>query len=513
MDHGARCCSGLKTYYCLGDLASGLAWTYALGEKCQKCEKGCFAAWDPKCGTDGITYQNQCYLENAMCRLRNLKLSHDGECIGPGACRLGCGDGYQMSYSTSTIVAGSYAVSACGQPVACVPSPSNCAKACPEGYYLCAGYDTTCIQYSACGQSIFCKPQPLMPSICVGTFCRNNGYMTYTTRACMCNCLEGYYGDDCGSRYADNCGGLSCSNNALILADSRGCSCGCSSGYTGSYCQDVSDYITCGNMVCHNGGILTRGAAGCTCSCLRGFFGDSCAQHSECRNFQCKNGGYVIRTNDFKCECSCPFGFYGAECELEHYGEWVTIQSRFYDLCLAYDISGNIFVEECEFGKSNQVFLVKTNYILTWDERCLEVTGPGRTGNVALQPCNYMTSQYWIIQEPAIKTFDKLCMDIDGGIFRGGRNVIVWDCTQNENQAWQLQPSFPPSHNSACPPFLCEVDPCEVFRCQLQPRATCQPDYCYCQARFTINGNEVRCDPQQYPDMTPYYTGSQTVFP
>eukprot|EP00667_Euglena_gracilis_P007695 EG_transcript_7786 len=503
-DYAAKCCIGNTTYYCVGD-DSSLAWQLAPGETCTICEKPCFSFWDPRCGTDGITYQNQCYLENAICRKSNLKLSHEGECIGPGACRLGCGDGFQLSYGAVSGVTGAYAVSACGQPAACVPSLSNCAKACPYGYYLCAGYDTTCLQHSACGETIWCKPQPLMPSQCNGVMCANSGIMTYTSTSCICTCLEGYYGQTCNYRYADNCQGLSCANNALIVADASGCRCGCGGGYSGSYCQDVAAYNTCGNTVCHNGGVLSRGAQGCTCTCLNGFFGTTCNAHPDCPNLQCQNGGFVTRTN-FRCECACPFGFYGAQCEFEHYGEWVTIKSRFYDLCISYGIDGNAFLEECEFGKSSQTFLVKTNFIITWDERCLEIEGPGRTGNVAVHPCHYMTSQYWAIQEPAIKTFDKLCLDVEGGIFQGGRNLIVWDCHQNENQAWQLQPSFPPTHGAGCPPFLCEVDPCAVFRCQLFPQATCEPDYCFCTARFQINGNEVRCDPIKFPDPSPYFT-------
>ena len=417
---GSKCGVGLKTYYCLGDVYSGMAWTFAPGEVYEQCEKGCFGHWDPKCGSDGITYQNQCYLENAMCVKSFVGLSHDGECIGPGACRLGCGDGYQVSYGLSGGIAGSYASQACGQSYTCVPSNGNCAKACPHGYYLAAGYDTTGIQYSSCGESIWCKPMPLMPSHCAGTFCRNNGYMTYSSRACQCTCLEGYYGDDCGSRYVDNCGGLSCSNNALVSANSGGCSCMCGDGFNGQYCQDAaaSLHTSCGGMVCHSGGILTRGAQGCTCSCLEGFFGTSCAEHQQCKHHHCKNGGFVVRINN-NCECSCPFGYYGADCELEHYGEWVAIQSRFYDLCLDHDINGNVMMEECEYGKSTQTWLVKGNYIMTQDERCLDIQGSHRTGNVVLWPCHYQTNQYFIIQEPAIKTFDKLCLDIEGGIFVG----------------------------------------------------------------------------------------------
>ena len=509
VDLGARCCdSDKKTLYCLGDHDYDLVWTLAETEKCEQCEKGCFAHYDPKCGTDGITYQNACYLENAMCRKRKLKLSHEGECIGPGSCHLGCADGYQLSYDYDGGLAvwGSYPSEACGEHYVCIPTPLNCAKACPYGYYLCAGYDTTCIQYSACGNTIWCKPAALVPSHCHGTYCLNNGYMTYSARGCFCNCLDGYYGDNCGYRYTDHCSGLQCSNHALVHGTAGGCHCSCAEGYGGPYCQDSVDYLTCGGKKCHNGGILTRGAHGCHCSCLQGFYGEECAQHKDCKGTYCVNGGFVVRTDE-GCECSCPFGFYGPKCEYEHFGEWVSIKSRFYDLCLAYNINGNVFVEHCEPGKPSQTFLVKTNYIMTSDERCLELEGYLRTGNVALWPCHYKKSQYWIVAEPAIKTFDRFCLDIEGGLFEGGRNVIGWDCLESENQAWELHPAYGPAHTGPCPAFHCEVDPCEVLRCMLHPQATCEPDYCECRARFHINGHEVTCHPHNYPDPTPYITG------
>ncbi|XP_071826250.1 double-headed protease inhibitor, submandibular gland-like [Apostichopus japonicus] len=45
------------------------------------CFQSCFSMFQPVCGTDGLTYGNQCELENAKeCVYSAIKLAHDGEC-------------------------------------------------------------------------------------------------------------------------------------------------------------------------------------------------------------------------------------------------------------------------------------------------------------------------------------------------------------------------------------------------------------------------------------------------
>jgi hypothetical protein len=189
---------------------------------------------------------------------------------------------------------------------------------------------------------------------------------------------------------------------------------------------------------------------------------------------------------------------------LEHIGEWIQIKNRFADLCLEYTYDGEVIVNRCDYGLTSQTFLVKANYIQTTDGRCLDLEGGIHGTNVNIYDCHYQPNQYWIIQEPAIKTFSGAqCLDIEGGIYEG-RNVIAWECHADENQAWQINP-VPSPRSGPCPQYLCEIEPCEVEQCQLFPYALGEGDYCECRCRFTVNGNEVRCDPQAYPTVNQYF--------
>ncbi|ETO65447.1 hypothetical protein F444_17236 [Phytophthora nicotianae P1976] len=46
----------------------------------EECDDNCERDWTPVCGTDGVTYGNDCLLEFAHCENSTIAKNHDGKC-------------------------------------------------------------------------------------------------------------------------------------------------------------------------------------------------------------------------------------------------------------------------------------------------------------------------------------------------------------------------------------------------------------------------------------------------
>uniref|UniRef100_UPI0040386C35 agrin-like n=1 Tax=Callospermophilus lateralis TaxID=76772 RepID=UPI0040386C35 len=60
------------------------------GEAACECQQACAGAYDPVCGSDGVTYGSTCELEAMTCALgRDIRVAHRGPCDRCGQCRFG----------------------------------------------------------------------------------------------------------------------------------------------------------------------------------------------------------------------------------------------------------------------------------------------------------------------------------------------------------------------------------------------------------------------------------------
>lgn len=112
----------------------------------------------------------------------------------------------------------------------------------------------------------------------------------------VCDCPEGFAGDDCSVDMASNRCLHDCHGNGLCI----GGSCACHAGFTGAFCQTAAQlcpFNCSGHGLCSDSGV---------CACEPGFSGVDCSTATPDCAGNCTGHGTCANS-----ECTCDFGYSG----------------------------------------------------------------------------------------------------------------------------------------------------------------------------------------------------------
>ena len=241
---------------------------------------------------------------------------------------------------------------ACGPHGTCSDADGTAGCECAAGY---AGDDC-----SACAAGLQDNDgdgdcQPACSTANVG--CGDHGSCDDTSGVALCDCAEGYTGDDCSTcdpgmqdRDGDGVCHPSCKAANLVCGDHGACDdasgvavCSCEPAYAGAQCetcasgmQDNDDDGECAEscaaaaLVCGDFGVCEDASGAAECACDLGYSGpscSSCAVHFQDHDSDgtcapaCGVGivncdpGKTCDDSSGTAECLCPAGYSGANCE------------------------------------------------------------------------------------------------------------------------------------------------------------------------------------------------------
>uniref|UniRef100_A0A8D2NJS4 Sushi, nidogen and EGF like domains 1 n=1 Tax=Zosterops lateralis melanops TaxID=1220523 RepID=A0A8D2NJS4_ZOSLA len=157
-----------------------------------------------------------------------------------------------------------------------------------------------------CTCSPFPTGGPRMAGACLSQPCQNAGSCLETERGYVCECQEGYTGQDCRDQLSEGC---ECRNGGSCL-EGNVTVCQCLPGFFGLLCEFEVTTTPCNmNTQCPDGGYCMEYGGSYLCVCHTNY-----AMPSPCDSEPCFNGG-SCKVHDDSYICECPQDFLGMHCE------------------------------------------------------------------------------------------------------------------------------------------------------------------------------------------------------